>query len=198
MFRISNIMSKYKGYLSTEQRLAIIAAHRRERNASYADRLKAILLLNDGYSFEQIAKILLLDDQTIRNYVSRYEQSSIEGLTSDKYTGYSGWLTEEEELKLSEHLEENTYLDVTPIIFYVKHTFGKEYSQSGMRDLLHRIGFVYKKTSHVPGKSDPERQQKFINAFTEFIKHKTSDVPVLFMDATHPRHNSMPAYGWIT
>lgn len=33
--------------------------------------------------------------------------------------------------------------------------------------------------------------------FKELMRYKSPNVPVLFMDATHPRHNSMLAYGWI-
>jgi len=190
-------MTNYKGFLNTSQRSALIGVHRYERNACHADRLKAVLLLDDGYSFEQIAKILLIDDQTARNYLSRFQKGGTEGLLSDKYTGYTGCLTKEEELKLTEHLKEHTYLDTAPIIDYVEFTFGKKYTPSGMRDLLHRLGFAYKKTSHIPGKADIERQQKFIDSFKKFMKYKSPEVPVLFMDATHPQHNSMPAYGWI-
>ena len=194
---MSVIMINCKGFLNTSQRLAIIKTHRFEKNAGHADRLKAILLLDDGYTFEQISKILLIDDQTARNYLNRFQEGGTENLLSDKYAGYSGWLTKEEERKLAEHLEEHTYLDTAPIIDYVEFTFGKKYTPSGMRDLLHRIGFTYKKTSHIPGKADIEKQQKFIDGFKEFMKHKPPEVTVIYMDASHPQHNSMPAYGWI-
>lgn len=102
------LWNNYKGFLDKNQRSAIIDSHHCEKNVSYADRLKAILLLNDGYGFEQTAKILLMNDQTIRNYLARHEEKSIEGLLSDRYTRYSGYLTEEEQHKLTEHLEEYT------------------------------------------------------------------------------------------
>lgn len=190
-------MATYKGFLDANQRTEILFRHRCEKDACLADRLKTILLLNEGYSFEQIAKILFRDDQTLRNYLGKFEKGGLEALLSDKYTGYSGCLTEEEKRNLTEHLEAYTYLDTAPIIDYVEFTFAKKYTPSGMRDLLHRLGFTYKKTSHVPGKADAEKQQKFIDAFKEIMMHKSPNVPVLFMDATHPQHNSMPAYGWI-
>jgi len=129
--------------------------------------------------------------------LNKFEKGETKELLSNKYTGYSGCLSKDEESKLSAHLEEFTYPDVNPIIAYVEFTFGKEYTRSGMRDLLHRLCFTYKKTSHAPGKADPDRQQKFIDGFKEFLKNKSPDVPVLFMDATHPLDNSIPAYGWI-
>jgi transposase len=190
-------MKDYKGFLTTEQRFAIIKVHRNEINARYADRLKSVLLLDSGYSFEQIAKILLIDDQSVRNYLARFEKNSIEGLLADKYLGYGGLLTQEEKDKLSKHLEEFTYLDATPIIEYIEFEFGKKYTPSGVCYLLHSLDFVYKKASRVPGKADIEKQQKFLDGINEILKHKSSDTPVLYMDAVHPQHNSMPAYGWI-
>ncbi|HBM16411.1 MAG TPA: hypothetical protein DD381_08745 [Lentisphaeria bacterium] len=77
------IMSKYKGFLSLNQRAEIIAEHRYEKNASQADRLKAMLLLDDGYTFEQIAKLLLLDDQTIRNYLNNFEKGETKEIQSN-------------------------------------------------------------------------------------------------------------------
>jgi len=118
------------------------------------------LLLDKGYRyiFEQIAKILFRDDQTIRNYFAKFEDGGIEGLLSDKYTGYSGCLTEDEKRKLTAHLEGHTYLDINPIIDYVDFTFGKKYTQSEMHYLLHKLGFTYKKASNVPSNADAEKQ----------------------------------------
>lgn len=195
---MSLIMPKYKGFLSTNQRAAIIAVHRYERNASQADRLKALVLLDDGYTFDQTAKILHLDDQTIRNYLSKYKGGGTEGLLSDKYTGYSGCLTQDEENKLAAHLEEFTYPEVNPInhslcrIYIWERIFPKRNAR-----FTAQTSFHIQKTSNVPGKADSDKQKKFIDGFKEFMKNKSPDIPVLFMDATHPQYNSMPAYGWI-
>lgn len=83
-------------------------------------------------------------------------------------------------------------------MIYIKDTFGVSYTSQGLVHLLHRIGFVYKKTKQVPGKADPEKQR----AFLEEKYHKTKEQMkendrIYFVDATHPQHNSMPAYGWI-
>jgi transposase len=66
-----------------------------------------------------------------------------------------------------------------------------------MCTLLRRLGFVHKKASQTPGKADGKKQEAFIKAFNEFMENKSEDTPVLFMDACHPQHNSMPSYGWI-
>ena len=42
------------------------------RNVRMRDRIKAVLAYDDGYSFVEIAKILLLDDETIRRHINDY------------------------------------------------------------------------------------------------------------------------------
>ena len=74
---------------------------------------------------------------------------------------------------------------------------GKDYSLSGLRDLLHRLGYEYKKPKLVPGNPDLEAQEEFIQYSEDFMLEKPGDTEVLFADAVHPEHNTMAAYGWI-
>jgi transposase len=86
---------------------------------------------------------------------------------------------------------------VKAICFYVKQTFSKDYSIEGMTHLLHRLGFVYKKTKIIPGKFDPHKQAFFLNLYKAIKKHKTPADRIYFLDATHPQHNTKTSYGWI-
>ncbi|MDR1478402.1 MAG: winged helix-turn-helix domain-containing protein, partial [Planctomycetaceae bacterium] len=61
-------------------------------------------------------------------------------------------LTAKQEIALSRHLDANVYLSSREIRHYIKKTFGVEFQPSGVKALLHRLDFVYKKTKHVPGK----------------------------------------------
>jgi hypothetical protein len=72
-----------------------------------------------------------------------------------------------------------------------------KYSPSGVKYLLHRLGFVYKKPKHVPGKLDPEKQAAFIAEYEKLRKNTGKSEPVYFGDATHPQYNSIPTFGWI-
>lgn len=56
----------------TLERHDLIARHRRERDGRIRDRIKAVLAYDDGYSYSEIAKILLLDDETIRRHIEGY------------------------------------------------------------------------------------------------------------------------------
>ena len=69
-----------------------------------------------------------------------------------------------------------------------------------MTDLLHRLGFSYKKPTHVTGKQDkqdPAQQQAFIEEYARMKAEKGENDPLYFTDATRPKHNSIPSYGWI-
>jgi len=56
-------------------------------------------------------------------------------------------------------------MTVQSIVDYMKKKYRVVYSISGMTDLLHRIGFVYKKPKIIPGKADAEEQEKFIEDY---------------------------------
>ena len=58
--------------LSELERRKLIIQHRRERDKRVCDRIKAVLAYDDGYSYAEIAHLLLLDDETIRRHVKDY------------------------------------------------------------------------------------------------------------------------------
>ena len=180
--------------LSSEELQALRKVHKLTKEKWAADRIKAIISLGSGWTFEEVAEILLLDDQTLRNYVKLFREGGVERLTSRLFKGSFSKLSNEELKQLKAHLTEVTYLTVVEIILYVKKTYGKEYAMSGMTNLLHRLGFVHKKPSMSPCKVDAVRQLEFLQKYEEI---RRSGQPVYSLDGCHPQHNSMPQYGWI-
>ena len=172
-------------------------AHKQERYRRCADKIKAVLLIDSGLSYEKVAEYLLLDDQTIRNYIDQYNRNGIEGLLNENYIGCVAKLTAVQEEQLKAHLRQKTYIASKEIVEYVKKTFAIQYTPEGLVHTLNRIGFTYKKTNQVPGKADPEKQKEFIEEYTQLKHEKGEDDKILFMDGVHPQHNSMPAYGWV-
>ncbi len=183
--------------LSQEEISRLKVAHKMTKKKREADRIKAIILLGAGWTIRAVAEALLLDDETIRNYLNRYKTGELSALLNDSYKGYSGKLRKSEIEQLDSHLNEKTYLRTQDIVLYVTKNFKVEYSLSGMKDLLHRLGYVYKKPKLVPGKSDEEAQEEFIESYRELKNTKGANDPVYFMDGVHPQHNSVAAYGWI-
>jgi len=183
--------------LPKEEIIALRAAHRRAKNKRDADRIKAIYSLAIGHTISQVASILMIDEETLRNYQKSYEEGGISALLKNNYNGSMCKLNDLEIESLKIELENSIYLTTQSVVEYVEKQFGIIYTQSGMRDLLHRIGYEYKKPKLVPGNPDSEAQELFAAQYEEFMHKKASDVEVLFLDAVHPEHNTLAAYGWI-
>ena len=89
------------------------------------------------------------------------------------------------------------YSNAKSIAAYAVQTFGVKYTPGGLTHLLHRLGFVYKKTKPVPGKADPEKQKAFLETYRQLKEHKGPHDRIYFVDGAHTNPNAMPAYGWI-
>lgn len=180
--------------LSLKEVQELKAAHRKISERYAADRIKAIVLLGTEWTLEEVSEALLLDTETLRNYIGLYKAGGVKKLIERHYKGSFSKLNDTELKELKIHLREVTYLTVAEIVAYVKKTYRKKYVLSGMTNLLHRMGFVHKKPAMSPCKVDAVKQLEFLQ---KYEKIRRSGKPVYSLDGCHPQHNSMPQYGWI-
>ena len=59
-------------FLTTSQRTSLKLAHRSERDRKIGDRMKVVLLCDQGESLAVIAKFLFIDEQTARRHMQDY------------------------------------------------------------------------------------------------------------------------------
>jgi len=183
--------------LPAEKVAELRAAHRGTRVKREADRIKAVLALASGWSAEDVAEILQVDADTVRSYFKRYHQGGLQSLSHVAFRGSACALDEEQLAILDVHLQETLYTTAKAVAHWVEETFGVSYTESGMTALLHRLGYVYKKPGLVPGKADPQAQERFLLEYEKLKQDKGEEDPVYFMDAVHPQHNPVIACGWI-
>ena len=183
--------------ISDEEINKLRVEHRKAKNKRDADRIKAIYSLAVGHSISQVADILMIEEETLRNYKLRYERGGVKALLKNDYKGSSCKMSASEIEMLKLELQTNIHLTTQSVIHFVKETFDIAYTQSGMRYLLYRIGYEYKKPKLVPGNPDLDAQEIFADQYESFMQTKADDVEVLFLDAVHPEHNALAAYGWI-
>lgn len=188
-------MEKY--HLSRKKLNELKAEHRQTFDKRCADRLKAVFLLGSGWTTGQVAEALLIDGQTVRNHYKRYQEGGVVALIHMEMGGSEPRLSEAQLAELDQHLVEVLHLTVKEVIRAVEQRWGVRYSERGMTHLLHRLGYVYKKPILVPGKADAEAQDAFVETYQKLKQTKEKDDPLYFMDATHPHHNPVLAYGWI-
>lgn len=79
-------MQPTSNFLIQNEKDILKARHRQERDKRLCDRIKSILLLDGGWSYEQVAYALLLDDDTIRRYNKTYLEGGKEALPNLNYT----------------------------------------------------------------------------------------------------------------
>ncbi|MBB4080406.1 transposase [Lewinella aquimaris] len=187
--------------VSQEQLLLLRQIQKRERfNRRRFVKATVLLMIHRGLSMEDIQLSLSLDDNTIRRYATGFKDRGLTAYFDDNYVPYCGKLiTEQQEALLVDHLSDHLYLDVKPIIAYVKEQFGVTYTISGMRDLLHRLGFVYKHSKAVASKADEVAQVVFpTDTLPRLLREVASGAAeVYFSDGCHPTHNTKTGRGWI-
>ena len=86
------------GFLSPPDRAALVALM---RNGSAAHRLtrraNAMLLLDDGMSCEEVAKVLYLDDDTVRSWAKLHGEGGVAGLMRFESGGSASYLSQAQE-----------------------------------------------------------------------------------------------------
>ena len=188
-------MENYR--LSSEILENLKLEHRRAKKKTDADRIKAVVLLGSGWVVGDVAEVLMIDENTVRKWFQAWKNGGTTSLLMRSYTGREAFLNSEQQEILAKWLDENLCQTVGKIIRFVQKTFEIDFSRSGMCALLNRIGFVYKKPKHVPGKADAQKQKEFVEEYRKLRENASETDVFYFGDGCHPRHNSVPAFGWI-
>jgi transposase len=183
-----------KPTLTDPQKIDLEKRHKAERDGRVRDRIKAVLLANEGWTQQQIAQALRINKNTVwehlRDYVVEQKLTSNSGGSSSK-------LDNAQTQELIAHLEAKTYPSTKEIIAYVQIKYEVKYSQQGMYDWLVKHNFSHKKPKGTPAKHDEQRQQDFIKKYQELKSSLKPDEIILFIDSAHPTSATKITYGWI-
>jgi transposase len=186
------------GFLSEEDRKALIALARAGSAAGRVTRrATALALLDGGMSCHEVAKVLFFDDDTIRGWRALFEQSGIEGLSAFDVGGSSGLMNAEQAEALKAWVNATLPRSTRHVGAWIAKEFGLVYaSRSGLIALLHRLGLEYHKPEVISRKLDEKTQKAQIAAYENLLNSKGDDEVVLFMDAVHPTHAARPVGCW--
>jgi transposase len=129
------------------------AAHRLGRRAD------ALVLLDQGMSCADVAKVLLLDDDTVRTWHWLCETEGIEGLAGFGYEGCACRLSEAQQDKMKAWVGETLPRTTREVGAWIETECGITYeSRSGLIALLHRLDMEHHKPQAVSSKLDPYKQ----------------------------------------
>ena len=195
---LSFVVLRCSVFLSAEDRDQLIAL---ARDGSAASRLtrraNALVLLDDGWSCQEVADALLLNDDTIRGWHKLFEQRGLEGLTSFDVGGSTGFLSAGQEEALKVFVATTLPRSTREVGAFITQEFGLVYeSRSGLIALLHRLGLEYHKPEVIARKLDEAKQETFIEDYNKTLNSMGNDEVAVFVDAVHPTHAARPAGCW--
>jgi transposase len=102
-----------KSFLTEAEHKKIREQHRAEKDRRTADRMKAVMLADKGWSFRRIAEALFLDEETISKHISEYQET--EKLRIQTGGSKSKLNSDQTKLKQAEFIKEyDNLLTTTP------------------------------------------------------------------------------------
>jgi transposase len=185
------------GFLSAEDRQEFERVVRRPTTLhGAARRANALLLLDDGMSCVAVAKVLYLDDDTVRGWYEAFTAKGTAVLEPPDHKGAKRSLSPEQESQLSADLSARPFISTAEIMRHIFAGFSVSFSRPGLIKLLRRLGFEYRKPKPLPAGASVEAQEAFIAAYEQLMGGLSPDEVVYFADAVHPEYQSRPAFGW--
>ena len=124
------------------------ALYRTEKKAKLAQRIHGVYLASKGLTCPEIMALTAAARRTIQQWVQKYNQQSIAGLRDKPRPGTPTKLPRKKEIKLKKRIEAGptkadgvSVLNGPAIRRILEREFGVLYSQQGLYDLLHRLGY---------------------------------------------------------
>lgn len=185
------------GFLTDGERRELRAVARDGLGESRVTRrANAIILLDKGWSCEEVAEAFLIDDDTVRSWHELYQEQGLGGLVNFDVGGGHSRLSADQEAALAAWVRESLPANTGVVGAWIARTFGVDYSHPGLTALMHRLDMAYRKPQLVARKLDAARQKAFIDAYEALLNSLGADEAVLFGDAVHPTHQVRPAGCW--
>lgn len=124
-------------------------------------RALAVLMRQQGYSYQQLASLLEVSGSFISKWQQLYQQQGIDALKLG-YWGTQGYLDDASKQAVSEWLRQRHSCQLEELIAHLDLTYGVVFkSQQSYYDLLHQAGLSWKKTQSArPQKDELQVAQK--------------------------------------
>jgi transposase len=187
-----------RGFLDSNQRAELFrVAKNGLEQTRVSRRAHAILLLDKGMSYSEVAEVLFLDQSTVREWHKAYDIGGVDALDAFDFKGGFSPMTAPQMDAFRAWATETLPESTTVVGQFLKQRFDLDYTRSGLIKLMYRIGFAWKKPETVPGKIDAQVQQRFIDKHEDLRNSLGPDETIVYVDAVHPTHRSDPGGCWL-
>ncbi len=140
---------------------------RRSAESRYDHRLHGVLLVAQGMSCPQVARLLGDAPRTVENWVHRFEQEGLAGLVEGERSGRPARLSREQLEQVGRVLREPpssvglsaNLWDGKSLSCYLEQRYGVSLGTRQCQRLFRQLGFRLRKPRGMVAKADPRRQQ---------------------------------------
>ena len=137
--------------------------------AKVARRLLAIAMVLDGYSRRDAAEACAMDRQILRDWILRYNEYGVAGLSGQPHPGRRRSLTPEQEAEVAGWVEAGPVLAEDGVVRWrrvdlrdrIAERFGVTFHVRSVGKLLRRLGFRRMPVRPLHPKSDEAEQETF-------------------------------------
>jgi transposase len=170
--------------LDINLRKKIEKRRREEREARIWRRLSAILWLADGVSVADVAARLEVCTKQIRKWLKLFNDGGLDALCDLHYKGRTSRLNDTQIDELKQEIAKGLFHTAQQIVTWIDKRFQVHYSESGVKDLLKRIGVSYHKVTGFLWKADLVAQEEWLDDYR--CDPVGTDIRRYFIDACHP------------
>jgi transposase len=111
--------------------------------------------------------------------------------------GSKGKLTRAERAGVAAFVDAELVTDAHQVVAFIRAEYGAEFTVNGVTKLLHRLGFVCKQTTMIPGKLDEAAQAAWLSEHNKLRDELPVDEVILYADGVHPTHNTRATRAWV-
>jgi transposase len=137
-------------------------------------RIIALRLISSGQQAIEVAKIVGVDERTVRVWVANFNRTGVESLRYARHPGPRSHLTSAQEEELAEAIRRGPPPEMKIEVWrgwavreWVQKKFAVSYCESGIYSVLHRLGFSSLMPRPFHPDSDPEAQEEFKKNFPD-------------------------------
>jgi transposase len=187
----------------SQEVIELIHLYKDAQTGKDSRRYHAVLLFKLNKKVIEIAELLFADEETIRLWLSKWEQEHV--IQDKQRPGKPRTLTKEEEDILCRLVEENkpedhgyniATWDCVALQIYVRDHFDKTVSDESIRKILINNGFHYKKINYLFSKRDETIRNQFVNELIGLYEANMQNTDIMFCDEASTKLHPKPGYVW--
>src|SRR4051795_7662058 len=133
--------------LTPQQRKDISERRRQTQDRRVFQRLSAVLWSDDGRTRGEIAALVGVSTRQVGQWLRIFRNEGLEELCTLHYQGDPGRLRPAQVQRLKQEIATGAFHNAEQVRTWVREVLGVDYSISGLKDLLRRIGASYHKVS---------------------------------------------------